>query len=173
MAVNPMKIGVLLALFIAFLSISHIEDSLGGILDTLPMRLAALMAILAVIPFDGYIALAVFMVIVGIYIHHHQEDLRDVTDSNYPQLLDVYNGNIKSPAIIQKLEKGGHADEIIDTMEFVSRHEDQDNAFNPVGHSQDEKHALLTEPLGERAHSLFPEDMKNMSSMEEGNRSGY
>ena len=172
MSTDPMKIGILVILFIAFLTIPSIDNILHGVLDTLPMRLAAIITILALIPYDRFIALAIFLVITGLYVHHHQEDLKGVFDLQRIQSLNSYKPGTNSPSVFQDINKGGHAEEVYDTMDFVPKIEDQDNKFTNVGDSQDEKHALITEPLGEKSQSLFPEDMKHAEFMEHGNKLG-
>ena len=75
MAVNTTQIGVLALLFAAFLAVPSLAKSLGRTIDSLPMRFAAVILILAVLPYDRLVALGLFLVIAGLYIQrHHDED---------------------------------------------------------------------------------------------------
>ena len=166
------EIGPLIILFICFLFVPQITATMKSSLDTLPMRLAAVILILGSVSYDKYLALGVFLVISAVYIQHHHEDVLGVLGTNnngkFSQLSDeIYNNTM------QRLDHGGHADESYDIGDFTSKAEDQDNEFKPVDSSIDEKHALNTEPLGSRSQSLFPDDSKHVNAMEHGNRNGY
>ena len=141
-------------------------------LDTLPMRLAAVILILGSVSYDKYLALGVFLVISAVYIQHHHEDVLGVlgtkNNGEFAQLSDEKYNNA-----MQRLDHGGHADESYDIGDFTSKAEDQDNEFKPVDSSINEKHALNTEPLGSRSQSLFPDDSKHVNAMEHGNKNGY
>jgi hypothetical protein len=82
-------------------------------------------------------------------------------------------GSNYNSAAINKLDQGGSADENYDSSDFTSKAEDQDNEFKHMDSSIDEKHALLTEPLGSKSASLFPDDSRHVSAMEQGNKGGY
>jgi hypothetical protein len=85
----------------------------------------------------------------------------------------VGNAGSKLSSALNKLDQGGNADESYDSSDFTSKAEDQDNEFKHPDHSIDEKHALITEPLASRSASLFPDDSRHVSAMEQGNKDGY
>jgi hypothetical protein len=165
------EIGVLILLFISFLLVPQITATLKSSLDTLPVRVLAGILVLGSVSYDRYIALGVLLVVAAIYIQHHHEDIMDIvgTENNY----GLFDKGLKYNSTMQKLDHGGHADESYDTGDFTSKTEDQDNEFRPVDSSINEKHALNTEPLGSRSQNLFPEDSRNVNSMENGNKNGY
>jgi hypothetical protein len=165
------EIGVLILLFISFLLVPQITATLKSSLDTLPVRLLAAIVVLGSVSYDRYLALGVLLVVAAIYIQHHHEDIMGIvgTENNY----GLFDKGSKYNSTMQKLDHGGHADESYDTGDFTSKAEDQDNEFKPVDSSIDEKHALNTEPLGSRSQNLFPEDSRNVNSMENSNRNGY
>ena len=167
MAVNITQIGILAVLFVAFLAVPSIARSLRT-LDTLPMRFAAVILILAVFPYDRLVALGLFLVIAGLYIQRHHDDVLSVTSATSVQFpVDA----IQSPAAMKALHQGGHAAESYDTDDFMPKNS-EDNTFEPVG-SIDEKHVLPTEPLGSnKAQNIFGEDMRNAESLQHGNRDG-
>ena len=165
---DPVKIAVLVGLCAIFLAIPSIVDSLGSSLDSIPMRFAAAIAILAIMPYDRLVALAGFMVISAIYIQRHQVDLSGVVSSSTMAALSEF----KTPEAMESLDQGGHADETLDTMDFVSKEEDQDNEFYATGSSINEKHALQTEGLGSRSQSLFPDDSRGAEHLANSNRNG-
>ena len=165
------EIGVLILLFISFLLVPQITATLKSSLDTLPVRLLAVILVLGSVSYDRYLALGVLLVVAAIYIQHHHEDIMDIvgTENNY----GLFDKGLKYNNTMQKLDHGGHADESYDIGDFTSKTEDQDNEFRPVDSSINEKHALNTEPLGSRSQNLFPEDSRNVNSMENSNRNGY
>lgn len=164
-------LGALVILFICFLLVPQITASMKSSLDTLPMRLAAVIIVLGMVSYDRYLALGVFLVVTAVYIQHHHEDILGVLGTKN-NIFGPLSGQ-KYNSTMQKLDHGGHADENYDTADFTSKTEDQDNEFKPVDASIDEKHALNTEPLGSRSQNLFPDDSKNVNSMEHGNKNGY
>lgn len=164
---------VLVGLFISFLCISQITATLKSSLDTLPMRLAAVIIVLGSISYDKYVALGLFLVITAIYIQHHHEDILGIIGTKNNMGAVGHSSGEKYNGAFQRLEHGGHADESYDVGDFTSKAEDQDNEFKPVDSSIDEKHALNTEPLGSRSQNLFPDDSKHVNAMEHGNRNGY
>ena len=167
------EIGGLIALFVSFLYIPQITAMLKHSLDTLPIRLAAIILILGTVSYDRFLALGVFLVVSAIYIQHHHEDVMDVIGTANNMSPFDPNTVVKHNSTMSKLDHGGYADEAYDTADFISKAEDQDNEFKPVDSSIDEKHALNSEPLGTRAQSLFPDDSKHVNAMEHGNKSGY
>jgi len=174
MAPNVAEIGGLIVLLIAFLLVPQITAMLKSSLDTLPVRLLAIIAILASVSYDTFLALGVFLVVSAIYIQHHHEDVLGVVGTN--NNLSAYssaNDSQKYNATMGKLEHGGVSDEIYDNADFTSKAEDQDNEFNPVDSSMNEKHALISEQLGSRAQNLFPDDSRHVNAMEHGNKNGY
>lgn len=160
---------LLIVLLIVFISTKSITDTLGSLLDTIPMRIAAVVIVLATVRFDKLVAIGVFMVIAAIYIQHHQNELGVLSLSENK----ISFNQVKSSAVMDDLEQGGHADETHDEMDFTSRQEDQDNDFHPPGSSIDEKHALQTEALGSKAQSMFPDDSQNAESLMQGNSRGH
>jgi hypothetical protein len=168
MTVDPNLLG-LLFLFVAFMFVPKITNSLGRILDTLPIRLAAAILVLASISYDKFIGLGVFLVVVAVYIMHHQNDLIGITSRG--ELVAAANP-YSIPKMTVDLEDGGHADETYETSDFTPQKEDHDNEFSPVGHSQDEKNVLVSETLGSKAAIMFDSDMKHAEAMAMANRNG-
>ena len=164
-------LGALVILFICFLLVPQITATMKSSLDTLPMRLAAVIIVLGMVSYDRYLALGAFLVVTAVYIQHHHEDILGVLGTSNNMIAPLSGQKYNST--MQKLEHGGHADESYDTADFTSKTEDQDNEFKPIDSSIDEKHALNTEPLGTRAQNLFPDDSKNVNFMEHGNKNGY
>ena len=160
---------VLIGLLVAFLLVPSIAGNLGTTLDTVPVRIAAVLIVLASLSYDKFIALGVFMVIAAIYIQRHQDELGTINVSGDKMSFN----QVKSPGIMEELEKGGHASESHDEMDFTSKHEDQDNEFHNSGSSIDEKHTLQSEGLGSKSQSLFPDDAHHADSLMNGNRNGH
>jgi len=173
MAFSPIQIVSIVVLFFVFLSVPNVSRRLGSLLDTLPMRFAAVILILAVLPYDRFIALGLFLVIVGIYIQHHTNDLTVALGSKNSETGDYRSAveSIQDPSAMKSLHRGGHADETHDAMDFIPKTSDQDNHFEPVG-SIDEKHVLQTEQLGSKSQSLFGEDLRAAQTMEKENSYG-
>ena len=162
--------GILIFLLITFLIIPQITGL--EYIDTLPIRLASVILILASIYYNKYVALGVIMVISGIYIHHHHEDIMKISGSNY----NMNSNNYLSGAgqnTLGKLEQGGYASETIDVDDFISKTEDQNNDFTPVDSSINEKYRLVSEQLTSKSQALFPDDSRNAVTMENTNRNGY
>lgn len=136
-----------------------ISRSLGIALDSIPLRFAAALAILALLPYNKYVAIGVFLIVAGVYIQHHLDSVKGIMMSqpNVPRELQF-----PMPAPISDapdhLQKGGHTDVEYDNMDFMPKDENQDNQFGAAPESLDEKHALATEPLGSKAQALFIED---------------
>ena len=172
MAVNTTQIVVLAALFVAFLAVPYLVKTLGRSLDTLPMRFAAAILILAVLPYDRLVALGLFIVVAGLYIQRHHDDVLSVSSSSVNKMEFPVDA-IQSPAAMKALHQGGHAAESYDTDDFMPKN-DEENTFDPVGYgSIDEKHVLPTEPLGSnKAQSMFGEDMRNAEALQRGNSDG-
>lgn len=171
---TPVQIVALLVLFTVFLSIPVLTKSIGATLDTLPMRLAAVIVLLAIIPYDKLIAIGLFLVIAGFYIQRHQDGIQSVlsvgsmrsgSGSGFP--VD----DMQDPAAMRLLHHGGHAAESHDMMDFMPKHTIQDNEFESV-ESINMKHALPTEPLGSKSQNLFGEDMRSAESLQRGNSDG-
>jgi len=172
MATDPVKIGLLILLLISFLFVSKISRNAGTILDTIPIRLLAVILVLGSFSYDRYLALAVFMVVCAVYINHHHYDILTILDGG--KIVGTYEDDPeKYSYAMRKLEQGGVSDESYDTADFTSKYEDQDNEFRAPSHSIDEKHALDTEPLGTRSESLFPDDSRRVEALEHGNKNGY
>lgn len=174
-AFSPIQIGSLAVLFIVFLAIPSIVKSLGGILDTLPMRFASIILILAILPHDRFIALALFLVVAAIYIQHHHNDVMvvlgpagDDTSRSLPAAIN----SIRDADNMRVLHQGGHADEITDVIDYMPKVATQDNAFSKVGSSIDEKEVLTSEQLGSKAQNLFADDSEHANSLQRGNSNG-
>ena len=165
---SPIQIGIIAVLFFVFLGVPSIARNLGKILDTLPMRFASVILILAVLPYDRFISLALFLVIVGIYIQHHHDDVMNVMGD----LSNKSNHSFKMPSAMNALYHGGYADETHDTMDFTPNKNVQDNEFHRSAASVDEKHVLQSEYLGTKAQSLFPEDKSHADELMRGNENG-
>jgi hypothetical protein len=169
MVADPVKIGVLGLLFVAFLFVPRLSAALGHTLDTLPMRLAAVIIILASVSYDKYVSLGLFLVITATYIKHHQHDLMGLsTTGDIEATMNPY----EIPRRPVNVRHGGHADEINEIADFTPQKEDQDDEFTRVGESIDHKHVLVSETLGSRAQSIFNEDMKHAEALAMGNRNG-
>ena len=167
-AMDPVKVFLIVVLFAAFLSVQSIIDSLGSTLDTIPMRFAAMILVLGSLSYDPLVALAVFMVVAAIYIEKHQDDLSSIVSKNTMTSLK----DIKSPRAMESLEQGGYADESMDSMDFTSQKEDQDDEFHKVGSSIDEKQVLQTEALGSKSQGLFPDELRDAESLMRSNARG-
>ena len=176
MAVVPpttLQIAALVILFIGFLCVPAIAKAVGPTLDSLPMRFAAVILILAVLPYDKLVALGLFLFIGALYVERHHDTLLSVLDK-----VSTSDGSLRFPVdaiqdaeAMKVLHQGGHAAESHDTMDFMPKQSAQDNEFESVG-SIDTKHALATEPLGSKSQSLFQEEMRNAKAMQRGNSDG-
>jgi len=173
--VDPIEIGGLVLLFASFLFVPQLTDMLKSNLDTLPMRIAAIILVVGALSYNKFLALGIFLVVMAIYIQHHHDDVLSVlgTANNMNSYEQGGLAGAKFSASMNKLDQGGSADESYDSSDFTSKAEDQDNEFKNADHSIDEKHALITEPLGSRSASLFPDDSKHVDAMEHGNKNGY
>jgi hypothetical protein len=171
MAVNIDKVQAitLIGLLIGFLYVDQISDMIGHSLDTLPVRFAALFIILGSVYLDRYVSLAVFLLVLAVYIQHHQNDISGLSlAAKRRGALNPY----EIPEAIVRLEDGGHASEDYETADYTPQKEDQENEFSPAGPSINEKHVLPTETLGSKSQDLFGEDMRNAEGLAEGNRNG-
>ena len=168
MAVNTTQIGVLALLFAAFLAVPSLAKSLGRTIDSLPMRFAAVILILAVLPYDRLVALGLFLVIAGLYIQRHHDEVLSVSGTSVNNKAIPVDA-IQSPAAMKALHHGGHAAQSYDTDDFMPKN-DEDNTFEPLGYNSiDEKHVLPTEQLGSRAQAMFGEEMRNAEALQRGN----
>jgi hypothetical protein len=170
MVADPVKIGVLGLLFVAFLFVPRLSTALGHSLDSLPMRLAAVIVILASVAYDKYVSLGLFLVITATYIKHHHYDLIGLSSSGTEDIAGTNPYEIPIPRV--HVKHGGYADESYETADFTPQKEDQDDAFTSVGESIDNKQVLVSETLGSRAQSIFNEDMKQAEALAMGNRNG-
>jgi hypothetical protein len=172
--VDPIEIGGVVLLFATFLLVPQLTIMLKSNLDSLPMRFAAIILILGSLSYNKFLALGIFLVVMAIYIDHHHDDVLSVLGSaNMAAFDQVGNAGSKISSALNKLDNGGNADESYDSSDFTSKTEDQDNEFKNPDSSIDEKHALITEPLGSKSASLFPDDSKHVNAMEQGNKDGY
>jgi hypothetical protein len=172
--VDPIEIGGLVLLFASFLFVPQLTSMLKSSIDTLPMRFVAIILILASLSYNKFLSLGLFLVISAIYIQHHNDDVLSILGSaNMAAFHESGNAGSKYSNAMNKLDNGGSADESYDTSDFTSKTEDQDNEFKQADSSIDEKHTLLTEPLGSRSASLFPDDSRHVNAMEQGNKDGY
>jgi len=110
------------------------------------------------------------MIVTGIYVQHHQNDLsnlaipgRDLNEMN-PYEIPAAKINVKG---------GGHSDVHYEEPDYTPQKEDQTNEFSAVSHSQDEKQVLVSETLGSRSQNIFNEDMRQAEAMAMRNRNGY
>lgn len=155
-------------LFVAFLFVPRLSKALGHSLDSLPMRLAAVILILASVSYDKYVSLALFLVILATYIKHHQHDLAGLSPTVAGAPLNPY----EIPKNHVSVKHGGYADESHESSDFTPQKEDQDDEFTRVGESIDHKQVLVSESLGSKAQSMFNEDMKHAEALAMGNRNG-
>ena len=168
---NATQIISIAVLFITFLAIPSIAKVADTTLDTLPMRFASVILILGALSYDRFIALALFIVVAALYIQHHHDDLSGVMFSNRE-----YNMPLRSlgePSAMKGLKHGGHASESSDVMDFIPKASVQDNSFQRVGQSKDEKQLLVSEQLGTKAQSIFREDARRAAALDKGNSRGY
>lgn len=168
MTPDPVLIGVLIVLFVAFMFVPKITATLGRNLDALPIRLAAAILVLVAVGHDKLVGLGTFLVVTAVYIQHHQNDLTGLTSDSMMAALNPY----AIPKATINLADGGNADESYETADYTPQKEDQDNEFESVGYSQDEKQVLLSEPLGSRSQAIFNDDMKHAEAMAMSNRNG-
>lgn len=156
MEVNPVQLGLVIVLLLVFLAVPTIAQSLDTTLDTLPMRIAAILLILASASYDKYVAISTFLIIGGIYLHHHQNQIGTVLKSDPTLKSPVKEFAMpQRPNSMIQLESGGQADIEYDTMDFTSHDQDTDNQYQSMNTGLDEKEVLVSEPLGERASVLF------------------
>ena len=179
MEVNPVQLSVLGVLFFVFLMVPTLATMLGDTLDTLPMRLAGILLILASVSYDKYVAIAVFLVVAALYIQRHQNQLTGVFASQNDKDLDpsatqgvMQFAMPKRPHAVQELNPGGQADVDYDTHDFMPKDRMNEVDSNDVS-GLDEKRALHTEPLGQaRAQNLFPADQREAQAVMNSNRGG-
>lgn len=179
MEVNPVQLSVLGVLFFVFLMVPTLATMLGDTLDTLPMRLAGILLILASVSYDKYVAIAVFLVVAALYIQRHQNQLTGVFASQNDKDLDpsatqgvMQFAMPKRPHAVQELNPGGQADVDYDTHDFMPKDRMNEVDSNEVS-GLDEKRALHTEPLGQaRAQNLFPMDQREAQAVMNSNRGG-
>jgi hypothetical protein len=167
---DPVKISILAILFFAFLFVPQLARALGHSLDSLPIRLAAVIIILASVSYDKYISLGLFLVITATYIKHHQYDLTGLSPIN--NVEENSTNPYKIPNRGVHVKHGGYADESYETADFTPQKEDQDDEFTKVGESIDNKQVLVSETLGSRAQSIFNNDMKQAEALAMANRNG-
>lgn len=166
-SLNPLDILGLFVLFIIFVYVKEVAQFLNLSLNTLPIRFAAILIILGAASYNKLVALGFFILITAIYIQDHHNDINTILGGSI-QSNSFHSKN--ETTFMSQLDQGGYADETSDTMEFISRTEDQDNEFKAPSSSIDEKHVLNSEP---RLQNLFPDDSKNANSMEHGNKNGF
>jgi len=173
-AFSPIQIGSLAFLFIAFLAVPSIVKVTDKSLDTLPMRFASVILVLAVLPYDRFIALGLFLVVAAIYIQHHHNDVMivlgpagDHTSRDFPLPLD----GLRDADAMRVLQHGGHADESTDVMDYMPKV--STNTFTKAGSSVDEKQVLVSEQLGSRAQRMFADDSEHAVALERGNHNGH
>ena len=168
MKIDREQIAAIIALLVGVLFVERISETLGRSLDSLPVRIAAILIILCSVYFDRVVSLAIFFFIVAIYIQHHHNDLIGVSK---PLSMDPY----EIPKATVDLKRGGYTGDAGDEPEMVDympQKGDNDNEFNPVGESHDEKGVIQTEMLGSKAQVLFQESMRNAEALIAGNSHG-
>ena len=171
--VSQVQIVSLAVLFALFLGVPTISKMLGSTLDLLPIRLAAVLIILASVHYDSLVSLAVFLLIAALYIHHHNNDLMRINVSMNSKFSDL--NNTSSTPAMNVLHHGGHADITDDHMDFMPKRDMQDNDVDQVHTSStvNEKYVLPSEPLGaSKAQNLFDEDMWNARNLEQWTKDG-
>jgi len=178
MEVNPVQLSVLAVLFVVFLAVPTLSNSLGETLDTLPMRIAGILLILGSVAYDKYVAIAVFLVVAALYIQRHQNQLSGVFAAENKEYDPSSTNPVmqyampRRPNAMQPLNPGGQAEVDYDYQDFMPK--DRTNEIDPLDVSGlDEKHALSTEPLGQaRAQGLFPADQREAQAVMNSNRGG-
>lgn len=169
MAPGTQQVSVLICLFIMFMLVPQISQALGRSLDTVPIRIAAVLIVLMAVNYDTFIALGAFLVVAGVYIQHHQNDLLGLDTPGQISALQKF----EIPTARVSIQHGGHADEIHEPIDYMPKDDSNSNRFKAVDVSHDEKHALESEILGSRAQSIFREDAQHAAEMEQGNRGGH
>ena len=165
---NRVQIGSLLGLGAAFLAVPQLAEMFGRTLDTLPVRMATLLLLLASLSYDPYIALGVFMVTMAIYAQHHQYDLLGISGIGDLHLL---SSAFKTPEATVNLNHGGQSDEVHEPVDFMPSKQVQDNTASKVAPSINEKEVLVSEPLGSKAEGIFSEETsKNIEHMANSSR---
>jgi len=169
MKVDREQIAAIIALLVGVLFVERISEAIGRSLDSLPVRIAAVLIILGSIYFDRVVSLAVFFFIVAIYIQHHHNDLIGVSK---PVSMNPY----EIPKATVDLNRGGYTGDAGDDPEMVDytpQKGDNDNEFKPVGESHDEKGVIQTEMLGSKAQIIFQDSMRNAEAMSAENSNGH
>lgn len=160
---NRVQIVSLIGLGAAFLAVPQLAELFGRSLDTLPIRMAALLLLLASLAHDPYVALGVFMVVTAIYAQHHQYDLLGISGIGDLHLLSSV---FKTPEATANLNHGGQSDEVHEPVDFMPSKQVQDNSASKVAPSINEKEVLVSEPLGSKAEDIFSEEAsKNIERM--------
>lgn len=154
---------------VLFLAVPILSKSLDVTLDSLPMRFAAVLLILASLAYDKYVAIAAFLLVAALYIQRHHDSVQSILGPEIGPETYKFEMPSKMSDAPDKLEQGGSTDVEFDSMEFMPKSDDQTNEFAPVG-SIDEKRALQTEPLGARAQSLFPDDQASADFLQHSSR---
>jgi len=169
MKIDAIQIGILTVLFLAFLYAPFISDMLGHSLDTMPMRLAAVLLILAPVQYDMFISIGAFLAVTAIYIQHHQNDLNNLVTPGRVGGKNVFEESDEKHYI----DRGGHSNSDIEEIDYMPQKEDQDNEFVAVTQSMDEKKVLLSDSSGSRSQSMFDSEMRNAESLAMSNRNGF
>ena len=172
LTLNRLDMIGLFVLFVLFLYVKDIAQFLNSNLDTLPIRFAAILLILAASSYNKLVALGVFLLITAVYIQHDYNDINTILGGSFGS-SPLLKSNEEHNRALSQLDQGGYADETSDTMDFTSKTEDQDNEFKAPDSSIDEKHVLSAENLGSRSQNLFPDDSRHVNAMEHGNKNGY
>jgi hypothetical protein len=178
MEVNPVQLSVLAVLFVVFLAVPTLSNSLGETLDTLPMRIAGILLILGSVAYDKYVAIAVFLIVAALYIQRHQNQLSGVFAAENKEYDPSSTSPVmqyampRRPNAMQPLNPGGQAEVDYDYQDFMPK--DRTNEIDPLDVSGlDEKRALSTEPLGQaRAQGLFPADQREAQAVMNSSRGG-
>lgn len=160
--ISHLQLLILAVLFAIFLGVPTISKMLGSTLDILPIRIAAVLLILVSVQYDKLISLAVFLVIAGLYIHHHNNDVTSVLSRSNPNIYTEKTFEV--PSAMKNLHHGGYSDIATDDgMDFMPKRAIQDNEVESVHESINEKHVLESEPLGSsKAYALFNEDTQSL-----------
>lgn len=168
MKAKQLNTAIVVCLGFGFLAVPNLAELLGRSLDTLPMRMAALLIILSALTFDPYISIGVFMVVTGIYAQHHQYDLLGISGIGE---LHSLSKAFRQPDATVNLNHGGHSDEVHEPVDFMPSKQVQDNSATKVAQTINEKDVLVSEPLGSKAEGVFSEETsKNIEHMANSSR---
>lgn len=173
-SLTPLQIGIYATLFVIFLGVPMLSQQFGAMLDSIPLRFAAALAILAALTYDKMVALALFIVLCALYVQRHTDSVKSILGpqgSLNPREFAMPRSS-EGPSAMEGLQKGGYTDSSFDEMDFMPKDDNQSDHFERAGPSIDEKQALATEPLGSRAEAIFPQAQQGARDLMESNKGG-